>query len=144
MAVMQEKAIEESLETDIPKARKPLSRAGLVWARLKKMPRFWIGITIVVAVILWAFVGPLLYPWSITDRDPLNMGMGPTMLHWFGTNSIGQDIYAQTLAGLQKSLIIGLVAVRPRRSSRRSSDRRPATWAGGSTGSSSGSSCCCS
>ena len=38
------------------------------------------------------------------------MGMGPTMIHWFGTNSIGQDIYAQTLAGLQKSLIIGLVA----------------------------------
>lgn len=27
------------------------------------------------------------------------------MIHWFGTNSIGQDIYAQTLAGLQKSLV---------------------------------------
>ncbi|MEZ5213972.1 MAG: hypothetical protein R2692_03980 [Microbacterium sp.] len=141
---MQEKAIEESLETDIPKARKPLSRAGLVWARLKKMPRFWIGITIVVAVILWAFVGPLLYPWSITDRDPLNLGMGPTMLHWFGTNSIGQDIYAQTLAGLQKSLIIGLVAGPTATVIAALVGSTAGYVAGGSTGSSSGSSRCCS
>ena len=78
--------------------------------RLKRMPRFWIGASIVALIIVWAFIGPLVYQWSITDRDVLNMGMGPTMIHWFGTNSIGQDIYAQTLAGLQKSLIIGLVA----------------------------------
>ncbi|GAA1649643.1 ABC transporter permease [Microbacterium flavum] len=112
MSVMQEKALEEGLESvsDVTKTRRPLSRAGLVWHRLRRMPRFWIGASVVVLVILWAFVGPLVYPWSISDRDVLNMGMGPTMIHWFGTNSIGQDIYAQTLAGLQKSLIIGLVA----------------------------------
>lgn len=89
---------------------KPLSRARLIWQRLRKMPRFWVGLTIVGFIIVWAFVGPLLYSWGITDRDPLNMGVGPTLRHWFGTDSIGQDIYAQTLSGLQKSLIIGFVA----------------------------------
>ncbi|MBN9175973.1 MAG: ABC transporter permease [Microbacterium sp.] len=112
MSVMQEKAMEGTLDavSDVTKTRRPLSRSGLVWQRLKRMPRFWIGASIVGLIIVWAFIGPVVYPWSITDRDVLNMGMGPTMIHWFGTNSIGQDIYAQTLAGLQKSLIIGLVA----------------------------------
>ena len=98
------------IEQAIVRSRKPLSRNALVWLRLRRMPRFWIGFAVVLAIIFWAFVGPLFYPYSITDRDALNMGMGPTLLHWFGTNSIGQDIYAQTLSGLQKSLVIGLVA----------------------------------
>ena len=112
MSVMQETALEAPLDpgNEVTATHKPLSRSGLVWLRLKRMPRFWIGITVVVFIVLWAFIGPFLYPYGITDRDPLNMGMGPTLLHWFGTNSIGQDIYAQTLAGLQKSLVIGLVA----------------------------------
>ena len=112
MSVMQQEAIESPLEpgSDVTKTRKPLTRNGLVWLRLKKMPRFWIGLVVVVLIVVWAFLGPLLYPYGIADRDPLNMGLGPTLLHWFGTNSIGQDIYAQTLAGLQKSLVIGFVA----------------------------------
>lgn len=61
-------------------------------------------------IVLWAFIGPLLSPWDATQRDFLNVGLGPTQLHWFGTNGIGQDIYAQTLVGLQKSLIIGALA----------------------------------
>lgn len=67
---MQEKAIEEPLETvsEVTKTRKPLSWSGLVWLRLKKMPRFWIGITVVVAIILWVFVGPLVY--LVVDHQP--------------------------------------------------------------------------
>jgi peptide/nickel transport system permease protein len=112
MAMMQQEALEAPLEAVTPatRQRKPLSRSRLVWQRLSAMPRFWVGISVLGAIVLWAFVGPLLYAYSPTDRDALNMGMGPTMLHWFGTNAIGQDIYAQTLSGLQKSLVIGLIA----------------------------------
>lgn len=111
---MQEEAIEATLDPEnevaAPAARRPLSRNRLVWLRLKTMPRFWVGAGMFVLLVLLAFVGPMLSPYSITERDPLNMNMGPTLLHWFGTNAIGQDIYVQTLAGLQKSLVIGLIA----------------------------------
>ncbi|MFS0732619.1 ABC transporter permease [Microbacterium sp. 1P10UB] len=109
---MQEDVIEASLDDDkvITQARRPLSRNGLVWLRLKRMPRFWVGASVLVFIVLWAFLGPLLYQWTPTQRDPYNMNLGPTMMHWFGTNAIGQDIYAQTLSGLQKSLVIGLIA----------------------------------
>jgi peptide/nickel transport system permease protein len=89
---------------------KPLSRSRLIWRRLARTPRFWIGAGAITFIFLWAIFGPLLYPYDATERDPLNMGMGPTQLHWFGTNNIGQDLYAQTLVGLQKSLVIGLIA----------------------------------
>ncbi|MCU1447809.1 ABC transporter permease [Cryobacterium sp.] len=91
-------------------ARKPLSRGRLIWNRLAHTPRFWIGAVAMGTIVLWAVLGPVFYPIDAFSRDPLNMGMGPTQLHWFGTNNIGQDIYAQTLIGLQKSLVIGLIA----------------------------------
>lgn len=96
--------------TPVTLARKPLSRGRLIWHRLAHTPRFWIGAVAMALIVLWAVLGPVLYPVDAFSRDPLNMGMGPTQLHWFGTNNIGQDIYAQTLIGLQKSLIIGLIA----------------------------------
>ncbi len=112
MSTMQEEALEAPLDVVAPatNTRRPLSRNRLVWQRLAAKPRFWFGIVVFVLIVLWAFLGPLMWQYGITDRDVLNMGMGPTLLHWFGTNAIGQDIYAQTMAGLQKSLIIGLIA----------------------------------
>ena len=112
MSTMQEEVLEAPLDAVDPvtRARRPLSRNRLVWQRLKAKPRFWFGIVVFVLIVLWAFLGPLAWPYSITDRDVFNRGLGPTLMHWFGTNAIGQDIYAQTMAGLQKSLIIGLIA----------------------------------
>ena len=109
---LQQEAIETPLDATEPvtRTRRPVSRLALIRGRLSRMPRFWIGLGVFVFMVLWAVVGPLAYPYSPTQRDALNMGMGPTQLHWFGTNAIGQDIYAQTLAGLQKSLLIGLIA----------------------------------
>lgn len=100
----------EPEETPVALARKPLSRGRLIWNRLVHTPRFWIGAVALSIIVLWAVFGPMFYPVDAFSRDPLNMGMGPTQLHWFGTNNIGQDIYAQTLIGLQKSLVIGLIA----------------------------------
>lgn len=89
---------------------RPLSRNRVVWSRLRAMPRFWVGIVVFGGMVLWAFVGPALSQWQLTSRDIWNMNMPPTMMHWFGTTSIGQDVYVQTITGLQKSLIIGLIA----------------------------------
>ncbi|MCY7289812.1 MAG: ABC transporter permease, partial [Cryobacterium sp.] len=86
------------------------SRGRLIWRRLTQTSRFWVGAITIALILAWALLGPLFYPFDALGRDPLNMGLGPTQLHWFGTNSIGQDLYAQTLVGLQKSLVIGLIA----------------------------------
>ncbi|MCJ1713210.1 ABC transporter permease [Microbacterium sp. M1A1_1b] len=86
------------------------SRRTPFWKKVLGTWRARIGATALLLIILWAFVGPLLYHWNSVDSDGLAFGMGPSASHWFGTNDIGQDIYAQTLVGLQKSLLIGLIA----------------------------------
>jgi peptide/nickel transport system permease protein len=68
------------------------------------------ALSVVVLVVLfvscWAL--PPLLPYSHTDIDYYALQQPPTTAHWFGTNSIGQDLLAQTLRGMQKSLLIGV------------------------------------
>ena len=86
------------------------SRARLIWLRLRATPRFWIGVGVVLLMILWAIIGLWFTKWSPTDQDLINARVGPTASHYFGTDDIGQDIYAETVVGLRKSLAIGLIA----------------------------------
>lgn len=85
------------------------ARRGII-RRTFSTKRAWIGAGVIALVTLWAFIGPALSPYRFTDIDPLAFGAAPSAAHWFGTNDIGQDIYTQTLVGLQKSLIIGFLA----------------------------------
>ncbi|GCD33802.1 ABC transporter permease [Streptomyces chrestomyceticus JCM 4735] len=67
------------------------------------------GAAVLLFLFLLAFAGPYLGHWSHTDVDYSALRQPPSAEHWFGTNSIGQDVYAQVLRGLQKSLLIGLL-----------------------------------
>ena len=51
---------------------------------------------------------PPLLPYSYTDLDYYALQQPPTTDHWFGTNALGQDLLAQTLRGMQKSMLIGV------------------------------------
>ncbi|MCW2801502.1 MAG: peptide transporter permease [Aeromicrobium sp.] len=95
---------------DPGKAPKRSSRGRLIWIRLRSTPRFWIGVTVVALMIIWAIIGLWFTHWSPTDQDLINSRTGPSGSHWFGTDDIGQDIYAETVVGLRKSLAIGLIA----------------------------------
>ena len=92
---------------DAPK--RPQSRGRTILRKVLATKRARIGGGVLVFIILWAFIGPLLSPWSFTDQDGLAFSQPPSLSHWFGTNNIGQDVYAQTLVGLQKSIVIGLI-----------------------------------
>ncbi|MFC7677122.1 ABC transporter permease [Mycolicibacterium sp. GCM10028919] len=65
-----------------------------------------------LVILLVLFVGcyalPPLLPWKYTDLDYFALQQPPSPSHWFGTNALGQDVLAQTLRGMQKSLLIGV------------------------------------
>ena len=94
----------------VPKRAKPTSRATLIWRRLRATPRFWVGGILLAFFVLFALFGNTINIYSPTDQDVFALNEGPSAQHWFGTNTIGQDIYAQTVVGLQKSLLIGIIA----------------------------------
>ena len=89
--------------------------AGHFASRRALTTRRFLGNRLAVAalvVLAVMFVGcyalPPLLPWSYTDLDFLALQQPPSTSHWFGTNGLGQDLLAQTLRGMQKSLLIGV------------------------------------
>jgi peptide/nickel transport system permease protein len=98
-------------------------RAGGVGARALRSPRAtlarrlgrsWqvrIGGAIVILVIAVAVLAPVLAPVDPTLPDILHRFQGPSRAHWFGTDSLGRDIYSQVVHGSRISLTIGLISV---------------------------------
>ncbi|MGW7054152.1 dipeptide ABC transporter ATP-binding protein [Streptomyces sp. NPDC054887] len=84
-------------------------RGRLVWSRLRRSPEAVIGLSVLLTITLLAFIAPLLYPWSHIDLDYTALQAPPDNTHWFGTDSAGVDVFAMTMRGVQKSLVIGLL-----------------------------------
>src|SRR4051794_32784535 len=90
--------------------QKPQSRGRLIWRKLRTSAQFWVGGGVILAIVLWALVGPLLWPLDHATRDYFALNQPPSAEHPFGTDTLGYDIYAQVMAGLRISLIVGFVA----------------------------------
>jgi peptide/nickel transport system permease protein len=86
-----------------------VSRGRLIWRRFLRRKVAVGGLVVLVLLFLLAFVGPHLTKWNYLDQDLDNALQGPSWNHWFGTTQLGQDVFARTMRGLQKSLIIGLL-----------------------------------
>jgi len=98
-----------------PDGRPPLdetrvpSRWGVVMRRFLGRRLALAGLLVLALLFVFAFVGPYLTRWSYTDKDYAAFLSGPSADHWFGTTQTGGDVYALTVRGMQKSLIIGLL-----------------------------------
>jgi peptide/nickel transport system permease protein len=90
-------------------AARPAGRAAVVLRRFVRNRGALAGAVVLVLLFLLAFVGPLLTHWSYDSIDYTALRQAPSARHWWGTNGIGQDVFAQTVHGLQKSLLIGLL-----------------------------------
>ncbi|MET9515663.1 ABC transporter permease [Streptomyces sp. NPDC002994] len=77
--------------------------------RLVGSPLALIGSALLALLVLTAFAGPLLYPYGHTEQDHTALLAPPSYEHWLGTSRLGEDLLAQSMRGLQKSLVIGLL-----------------------------------
>ena len=74
------------------------------------------GLVVLIAVGLFAAIGPFIAPWNYEDIDWAVLGnvrdAGRPSLetgHWFGTDALGRDLFARTVQGTQISLMVGIV-----------------------------------
>lgn len=86
-----------------------VSRGRLVLRRFLRNRLALAGGVVLVLLFAAAFLSPLLYPWDYREQDPLALLATPSPQHWFGTNQLGEDLFARSMRGLQKSLVIGLL-----------------------------------
>ena len=77
--------------------------------RIPRSPKIILGMAIVGFFLLLTIFGPLLAPYS-PDNTSFAANLTPSAHHWFGTTSLGQDIFSQTLVGARATIVVALVA----------------------------------
>lgn len=101
-------------------SRSRLNRWDSPWLN----PKFLVGLSMVLLIVLMGFIGPFIWDTSqsLAASSPLNLppawgkanlalGFGkPTMEHPLGTESSGRDMLAVLLVGSPRSLRVGLIA----------------------------------
>jgi len=68
-----------------------------------------LGLAIVVVLFAVAYLSPYFVKWQYNELDTNAFLTPPSAAHWFGTTQNGFDMFALTMRGMQKSLIIGLL-----------------------------------
>jgi peptide/nickel transport system permease protein len=68
------------------------------------------GLAVFVLLALLAVVGPFLTKWAYDDLDFVALKQPPSAAHWLGTDVVGADMYALSVRGLGRSLLIGMIA----------------------------------
>jgi peptide/nickel transport system permease protein len=78
--------------------------------------RFWklgatkLGVSLILFLVLFSFVGPLLYPHSAIATHLLHTDTPPSARFPLGTDGVGHNVLAQLMLGGQSSLEVGFAA----------------------------------
>jgi len=91
-----------------PRQRGPWAEG---WRRFRRNKLAVAGAVILGLMALLVLFGPLLWKLPINDIDFGARLKGPSWQHPFGTDDLGQDLFARMLYGGRISLAVGLVAM---------------------------------
>jgi peptide/nickel transport system permease protein len=92
----------------------PRPQIGLgleAWRRFRRHKLALSGAMILVLIVLAVLVAPWLWPVPINEIDFSARLQGPSLKHPFGTDDLGQDLFARMLYGGRISIAVGLTAM---------------------------------
>ena len=97
--------------TVAPARLRNVSPAAEAWRRFRRHRLAVIGLVVLTVMVLMVAFGPLVWKVAINDIDFTSRLHTPTTVHPFGTDDLGQDIFARMLYGGRISLAVGLAAM---------------------------------
>ncbi len=71
----------------------------------------YIGIAIAVLFIVVAIFAPLIATHDVTAINTTMRYAAPSAAHWFGTDSLGRDVFSRVIYGARISLQVGIIVV---------------------------------
>jgi peptide/nickel transport system permease protein len=84
------------------------SRRTLVLRRFLRRRSAVSALLLLLILFVGCYALPSFLPYSYSDLDFDALLQAPGARHWLGTNALGQDLLAQTLRGMQKSMLIAV------------------------------------
>lgn len=72
---------------------------------------FKLGVVICIGWLLLALLAPLIAPADPVAQDLSQRFQAPSGSHWFGTDSLGRDVFSRVLYGSRISITAGLITV---------------------------------
>ncbi|MDD6615866.1 MAG: ABC transporter permease [Lachnospiraceae bacterium] len=93
---------DESLETE------EIGYWKASWQRLKTNKIAMTAMVIILFLIIFAFIGPLLSPYTYDQQVRGDEAMWPCLKHPFGTDRLGRDLLVRCMIGSRISLLVGL------------------------------------
>ena len=81
-----------------------------VWRRFRKNRLAMAGLIFLGLLVLVAIFAPWIAPYGFDERSAGAFREGPSMDHWFGTDTIGLDVFSRVVYGARISLKVGFVA----------------------------------
>jgi peptide/nickel transport system permease protein len=81
------------------------------WRRFRRHRLALASVAVLLAMVAAVLLGPLLWPVAINDIDFTARLAGPSWVHPFGTDDLGQDVLARMLYGGRISLAVGVAAM---------------------------------
>ena len=80
------------------------------WHRLAKNKMAVASMIILIAITLASFGGPFFLKQSYETQDLRLGAVPPNVQHWFGTDTLGRDVFVRILYGGQISISVGICA----------------------------------
>lgn len=81
-----------------------------VWRRLKMNKLAMVGLSLIVALMILAVIGPYFNGYSYFEQDYSKINVHPNAQNWFGTDELGRDLFTRIFYGSRYSLFIGFMA----------------------------------
>ncbi len=70
-----------------------------------------VGLIVVIIVVASAVLAPLVAPYPPAEANLSNVRQPPSWEHWFGTDTLGRDVFSRVIWGGRISLLAGVIPV---------------------------------
>ena len=98
--------MENSKNTFNENPKSPLAKTLDVISTMASKPSGFIGLAILVFHIILAITSPWFAPYDYKEINPSLMLNAPSSEFWFGTDSLGRDVFTRTILGGRTALTI--------------------------------------
>jgi len=97
--------------TAAAETRKPIGQFADIWLRFRRNKLAMTGLVMVTILIVVAILSPFITPYDAKEQNLLNVLQPPSANHWFGTDSLGRDLYSGIVYGTRIAMIVGIGSV---------------------------------